>query len=76
MTSILSKSKMAFVAICILTVLSGCSGQRGPDEYMVLKQAPLSLPPDFYLSPNGPTKDIDEVIDPQELAKRALFGVN
>ncbi len=54
--------------------VSGCSSKNAPDEFMVLKNPPLALPPDYYLTPEGPYSDLDEVIDPQELAKRALFG--
>mgnify|MGYP001946490086 FL=1 len=64
----------AFVGI--LTALSGCASKNAPDEFMVLKQAPLSLPPDYHLTPGGPNEDLDEVIAPQDIAKRALFGEN
>lgn len=62
-----------FSAVVIMAV-SGCSSKNAPDEFMVLKNPPLALPPDYYLTPEGPYSDLDEVIDPQELAKRALFG--
>ena len=71
-------NKATFIATCmgVLILLSGCARKHVPDEYMVLRNAPLSLPPDFYLTPDGPDSDLDEVVDPQELAKRALFGAN
>lgn len=72
------KNKLILLStlVGILTVLSGCSSKNAPDEFMVLKQAPLSLPPDFYLTPGGPNEDLDEVVEPQEIARRALFGEN
>ncbi len=76
MNSNISKSKMLIVAIGIITVLSGCSSKNAPDEFMVLRKAPLSMPPEYYLTPGGPTDDLEDVVAPQEIAKRALFGVN
>ncbi len=61
------------VSLCSL-MISGCSGKNAPDEFMVLKNRPLSMPPDFHLTPDGPYTDLDEIVEPQEIAKRALFG--
>ncbi len=62
--------------IAVLACLSACSSKSVPDEFMVLKKAPLALPPDFHITPDGPDSDLDEVVDPQEIARRALFGEN
>ena len=59
-----------------LRTLSAAAGKSAPDEFLVLKNAPLSLPPEFYLTPGGPDADLDEVVEPQDIAKRALFGSN
>lgn len=76
MKTMVINNKMILSAICvaILMTLGGCSNKNAPDEYMVLKNAPLSLPPEYHLTPGGPNADLDEVTDPQEIAKRALFG--
>lgn len=63
------------VSLCCVAI-SGCSGKNVPDEFMVLKNRPLSMPPDFHLTPDGPYSDLDEIVDPQEIAKQALFGEN
>ncbi len=63
------------VSLCSV-IISGCSGKNVPDEFMVLKNRPLSMPPDFHLTPDGPYSDLDEIIEPQEIAKKALFGEN
>lgn len=65
-------SAMAFLT---LALVSGCSGKSSPDEFLVLKNAPLSMPPDYHITPGGPTSDIDDAIDPKVIAQRALFGV-
>lgn len=76
MNSNISKSKMIILALGILAILSGCASKNAPDEFMVLRKAPLSMPPDFYMTPGGPTDDLEDVVAPQEIARRALFGAN
>ena len=76
MNSNISKSKMIILTMGILTILSGCASKNAPDEFMVLRKAPLFMPPDYYLTPGGPTDDLEDVVVPQEIAKRALFGAN
>ncbi|MDC0080787.1 DUF3035 domain-containing protein [Emcibacteraceae bacterium] len=71
-----NKVNLTLVLVVFLTTLVGCSGKSAPDEFLVLKNAPLSLPPEFYLTPGGPDADLDEVVEPQDIAKRALFGSN
>ncbi len=54
-----------------ILALSGCSdvkqelgvGRNSPDEFMVVKRAPLTLPPDYTLRPPS---------DPSEAQPRAL----
>lgn len=72
------KNKVILFAVCtgVLSMLAGCSGKQAPDEFMVLRNAPLVLPPDYFLTPGGRDSDLDEVVDPQVIAKRALFGEN
>ena len=67
--------RLIVLALISIILVTGCSGKNVPHEFLVLKNAPLSLPPDYHLTPDGPTSDIDEVIDPQVIAQRALFGV-
>ena len=71
------KNNILHFAITVMTlaVVSGCGGKNSPDEFLILKNAPLSMPPDYHLTPDGPTSDIDEVIDPKIIAQRALFGM-
>lgn len=76
MKTMKDKLLLTTVALLTVTLLSGCSGKNAPDEFMVLKNAPLTMPPEFHLTPGGPNEDLDEVIEPQEIAKRALFGEN
>ncbi|MDG1438537.1 MAG: DUF3035 domain-containing protein [Emcibacteraceae bacterium] len=70
------KNKLTLMVsvFALAAVLTGCSGKNVPDEFLVLKNAPLAMPPGFHMTPDGPTSDIDDALEPQEIAKRALFG--
>src|SRR5215468_179587 len=59
----MSKSSFRlWIAVVIVPVLAGCSNIRntfgvergGPDEFTVVRHAPLTLPPDYNLRPPQP----------------------
>ena len=59
------------LSACGSTILG--TGKNPPDEFSVLRKAPLSRPPEYNLRPpmeNGAKGDIL----PQQQAKDALFG--
>lgn len=67
----------------VLIGLAGCSSdlgevfgyQRGgPDEFAVVKRAPLTLPPDFGLRAPDPGAEDLNVVTPRNTARKALFG--
>lgn len=63
--------------LCVLAapfMLIACSSKDAPDEFMVLKNPPLVLPPDYHLVPPGEKGDPKGAFTPQEIARRALFG--
>ncbi|MBL1147651.1 MAG: DUF3035 domain-containing protein [Pseudomonadota bacterium] len=72
-------------ALGILPFVSGCSqvkqelgiGRNSPDEFAVVKRAPLSLPPEYNLLPPDPNKPHTEVISDRrpEQAAEAVFGL-
>ena len=55
-------------------LLVSCSSNEGPDEFSVLKNPPLVVPPDYHLRPPGDDSDVKGAFTPQEIAKQALFG--
>lgn len=61
------------VGLGLFGSLAACSGNDAPDEYMVLKNPPLVVPPDYHLRPPG-NEDSVKTYTPQEVAKKALFG--
>lgn len=62
------------VILAIVTMISACSRLGGPDEFSVLKNPPLVVPPDYHLRPPGGDSDVEDAYTPQEIAKKALFG--
>lgn len=60
--------------------LSGCGigralgiSKSSPDEFAVVKKAPLVLPPDYELRPPKPGAKRPQELNPSEAAKQALF---
>lgn len=66
--------KLILCALVITPMLAACSSKDAPDEFMVLKNPPLVLPPDYHLVPPGEKGDPKGAYTPQEIARRALFG--
>lgn len=74
--------------ITVLAVLaaaaaaSGCASMQraigatrtAPDEFRVVTQAPLTLPPDYSLRPPRPGETRPEELQPSQDARAALFG--
>ena len=64
------------VILAIVGMVPACSKLGGPDEFSVLKNPPLVVPPDYHLRPPGADSDVIGAYTPQEIAKKALFGDN
>ncbi len=71
------------LALCAAPLmLSGCSGVRqalgversSPDEFAVIDQAPLVVPPDFRLRPPDDRGGRTRVIDSRRVAASTIFG--
>jgi len=69
-------------ALVALVALSGCGGGKGgvmagrgaPDEFLVSKRAPLTIPPDFALTPPKPGAPRPQEADSSQQALSAMFG--
>ena len=48
--------------------------RQGPDEFAVLRHAPLTVPPDFRLRPPEPGKVRPQELPPRESTRQALTG--
>jgi hypothetical protein len=64
------------------TAASGCASvqravgaaRSAPDEFRVVTQAPLTLPPDYSLRPPRPGEQRPQELQPDQDARAALFG--
>lgn len=71
-----------FVLLTGVLVLSGCSGAKqtlglersAPDEFAVVRRAPLSLPPEYTLRPPVPGAPRPQEQAVSEQAKEAVLG--
>lgn len=50
------------------------AGRSGPDEFLVARQQPLVIPPDFALNPPKPGAPRPQEADSSTQALQALFG--
>lgn len=70
--------------VLVALALTACSGVRDqlglnkapPDEFTVVRKAPLALPPNFNLRPPTPGAPDDRSPAATEVARRALSGEN
>lgn len=77
-----SSGRAAAALVMMAIGLTACSGVRdqlglnrqAPDEFTVVRKAPLSLPPDFNLRPPTPGAPDDRAPPPTDVARRALTG--
>jgi len=78
-------SKRIGLCLCVVAlaaVTAGCEsarkafggGKNAPDEFVVFKRPPLSLPPSYGLRPPTPGKDRPQLSSPSEDAQKALMG--
>jgi Protein of unknown function (DUF3035) len=72
----ISKSILLLASSALL--IGGCSslsgGKKSPDEFAVIKEAPLVMPPDFSLRPPRPGAPRPTELGAQGQALEALFG--
>ena len=62
-----------------VTLLSGCasfSGSNSPDEFRVVKKAPLVVPPDYSLRPPEPGQGLPFEVDPTRAGTASAFGTD
>ena len=73
----MKKTALLFSASLALTLLSGCAGLGGtnsPDEFRVVKKAPLVVPPDYSLRPPAPGSGQPFEVDPTRAGTAFAFG--
>jgi hypothetical protein len=68
--------------VAAASAASGCAavgravgaGKVSPDEFRVVSQAPLTLPPDYSLRPPRPGEPRPQELQPTDEARQSLFG--
>ena len=65
--------------LALLALLAGCGSsgllsRERPDEFLVQRQAPLIVPPDFSLTPPAPGAPRPDDRNVQQQTLEALFG--
>ncbi len=56
------------------SVAPSARGKVSPDEFRVVSQAPLTLPPDYSLRPPRPGEPRPQELQPADEARQSLFG--
>ena len=68
-------STLGLVALTAVT-LAACASSGGPDEFRVVRKAPLSVPPEFNLRPPALGQSRPQELSPEAQARVAVFGVD
>lgn len=82
--------RVAFISLSLAAalaaplVLGACSNaketlgltKQAPDEFAVVKRAPLAMPPDYSLRPPKPGAPRPQELEPSVEARQAIFGVD
>lgn len=64
------------LALTALGVSACSTGPRTPDEFRVIRKAPLTVPPDYNLRPPAPGQSRPQDLSPDAQARAAVFGVD
>lgn len=78
----MNKPMTVLAVLAAATAASGCASfqravgaaRTAPDEFRVVTQAPLTLPPDYSLRPPRPGEPRPQELEPGAEARAALFG--
>ncbi|MDP3492579.1 MAG: DUF3035 domain-containing protein [Hyphomonadaceae bacterium] len=66
---------LGFAAIAA-TGATACSSMNTPDEFRVVRKAPLTVPPEYNLRPPAPGSSRPQELSSESQARVAVFGVD
>jgi hypothetical protein len=66
----------AAVVLAAMSVTACASGPRTPDEFRVVRKAPLTVPPEYNLRPPTPGSARPQELAPDQQARVAVFGTD
>ncbi len=75
----MKKTAIILSAGLAIGMLSGCAsfgGTNSPDEFRVVKKAPLVIPPDYSLRPPAPGSSQPFEVDPSRAGTASAFGTD
>lgn len=64
------------IAAIAATGATACSSMTTPDEFRVVRKAPLTVPPEFNLRPPAPGSSRPQELSTETQARVAVFGVD
>lgn len=67
---------MIGLAAAAVTGLAACTSSGGPNEFLVVSKAPLTVPPEFNLRPPAPGQARPQDLSPEAQARVAVFGID
>jgi hypothetical protein len=68
-------STLGLVAVTAVS-LAACASSGGPDEFRVVRKAPLTVPPEYNLRPPSLGQARPQELSPEAQARVAVFGVD
>lgn len=76
------RNRLKYMPLLALLLLPGCDrvkeelglNRRAPDEFAVVRRAPLEMPPDLRLAMPQPGAPRPQEVSPADLAKASLLG--
>ena len=68
-------STIGLVAMTALS-LAACASTSGPDEFRVVRKAPLTVPPEYNLRPPTLGQSRPQELSPEAQARVAVFGID
>lgn len=63
-------------AVVAATGATACSSMSTPDEFRVVRKAPLTVPPEYNLRPPAPGSSRPQELSSESQARVAVFGVD
>lgn len=80
-SKIVKRNLILIGLVAVVFAATGCESMRkvvggkksGPDEFVVYKRPPLTLPPEFGLRPPQPGADRPQRVSPRDVARSAML---
>ncbi|MEQ1609360.1 MAG: DUF3035 domain-containing protein [Hyphomonadaceae bacterium] len=70
--------RIALIGLASIAAIgaTACGSMSTPDEFRVVRKAPLTVPPEYNLRPPAPGSARPQELSPEAQARTAVFGVD